>query len=101
MNNISNLINRFKFTNCNKYILLVFIISGFLQAKIVQKEVVILFTEESINNILFKHRIDIENGQKRESFNIDGRNVNKDEYHEAILKAEVEEIKQQRAQIES
>lgn len=73
-----------------------FIFSSIILAKIVEKNSIIFFKEENINGINFKHKFEIDNGIKKESFSINNLVVDQLEYEEAILEAEKEERRVER-----
>lgn len=79
------------------YIASILFLQYFQLSARVERDVLITYTEERINNKLFKSRIDFENGTKKETYSIDGVTVPQEEYEEAILNAEKEEKRLERA----
>jgi hypothetical protein len=82
-------------------VFLFFLLGFFLAAQAIEeKDRIVLYTEEKANDTLFIHRVDIIEGYKKEAHFINGQPTTPGEYEEALLAAETEERRRERAHLQ-
>jgi hypothetical protein len=77
-------------------LLTIFLISSELKARTIEKEMLVMYVEEKVNDLVFKHKMQRENGMTKEVYTINDIGTTGQEYEEALLNAEKEERRQER-----
>ncbi len=72
------------------------LLSSSLDARTIKKRIAVYYLEEEVNNTMFTYRLDSFDSVLKESYSINSKGVNHEEYEESILNAEKEERRKER-----
>lgn len=66
-----------------------------VNSRVLEKDILITYKQELIDGKVFKHRVDIDSLNKKETFSIDNQVVTQEAFDESLLEAQKEESRRQ------